>query len=144
MKKYLFGFLAIIAAVGFSAFTKPVKNAFTNYYRFTYISSNGFTEGVVEDERPDKWGYGTLVTQLDDFTLACDDVNDKACEIIVPEASVVPVTVGGVTKYRIKSTQAGDVAPNLVQIDATLGTESLIFKVDQPTSVNVLARMNKN
>lgn len=35
MKKYLFGLSAIVLAIGFSAFTKPVKSTSTDY-RFVY------------------------------------------------------------------------------------------------------------
>ena len=144
MKKYLFGLLAIIAAVGISSFTKPTNDAFVNYYRFSYISSNGYSEAAIEDERPQYWGYGTIVTQLDDFTLACDDINNKACEIIVPEASVVPVLVNGVFKLRLKSVTSGDSGANLVTINAIMGSTINLFFVKISLSINVIAIMSKS
>ena len=69
MKKYLFGILAIALAIGFSAFTKPVKGTFTD----VIFTGNTASQTSVEDES--LWQEGTPFN--------CDGTDDRACTINV-------------------------------------------------------------
>jgi hypothetical protein len=137
MKKYLLGFSAVILAVAFTAFTTP-KKSFINYYRFAYQLGT-FAKADVETETVAKWGYGTLVTSTSDFTLACNGTNTKACEIIVPEASVIDAT--GFGDMRMRSLDAGD-ASNANNVALTAAGSGSIFYVN--TGTNLTNKQNKN
>jgi hypothetical protein len=98
MKKYLFGMLAIVFAVGLVSFTTPQKAVFTEYF-FAYNGPGTFTEAQVED--PTGW---ILASGIGDTGLppACSGSNVKACRIKVDE-SVTFVDAFGVRKLRFGS-----------------------------------------
>lgn len=75
MKKYLFGMIAVVLAIGFSAFTKPVKTE--DFYLFRYDGSIT-TNHAVEDLS--NWKF---VAQTDQPVLCNNESNDRACEIVV-------------------------------------------------------------
>jgi hypothetical protein len=66
MKKYFLGFLAIILAIGFSAFTAPKKIQKTNQALYWYtVNSDMVTvdkENLIEDEQIEKAAAEAIVT----------------------------------------------------------------------------------
>jgi len=81
MKKYVFGIIAIIMAIGLSAFTKPIKKA--NQYFFSYDGPD-FTEAEVSN--PANWVYAGYYTRQE----TCgENALDRPCEITVNEYFVL-------------------------------------------------------
>jgi hypothetical protein len=78
MKRFVVGSCAVVVAVLLVAFTTPKKAKYENYY-FEYTLST-FTEAQVEN--PANW------VQVSDLGL-CNNVNSKACRILVGPASVI-------------------------------------------------------
>jgi len=126
MKKYLFGMLALVLAVGFSAFTTP-KKATTKHFVFKIAQANTSSASGVQTLT--NWDYqGELNV---DYFLSCDDAQrDQACELIVDETDTyVPVStielkpanvaitagqVGGSSSYVITSLTVGTPITNQV------------------------------
>lgn len=127
MKKYLFGFLAIVLAIGFSAFTKPTKST-ANVYKFEIIPGT-FTNiaGEVADE--DNWRYtGRFEDESEVGTLSCDEVDDEACEIgIDPQYISGTLSMGDLLSLK---------APT-VNVEEHLGVNTSKFAVNLPASFRV-------
>jgi hypothetical protein len=121
MKKYLFGTLAIVFAVGLVAFTTPNKARFVEYF-FEY------TAGVFNDddpiELPSNWAI------VSDFGL-CSDNDSKACRIKVDAADTeIPA---GETVRKLKS--------GTVIIAAQNGLTGFYYVTE---AGDVVAKRNKN
>lgn len=79
MKKYLFGLLAVVLAVGFSAFTKPAKVTGAKYLlRFNNV---GFTQAQVQN----KTNWTVVATYSGQEICNIFDTQEGACEIVVDE-----------------------------------------------------------
>lgn len=105
MKKYLFGILAVVLAIGFSAFTKPAKkNNKTGVYVFA-ITTSPTTEGIVSNL--DNWSKLGLVD--DDFSCP-DQVDQMACQIQVDEqfTHLIPNTSTRILNSQAFAEQTGD------------------------------------
>ena len=86
MKKYAFGIMAIVLAIGFSAFTtRPNRTIHKgDLLVFTYTQST-FTEDKVEDIG--NWVFDRVY----DESSSCSNDDHKACELVVDESK----TTGG-------------------------------------------------
>jgi len=115
MKKYFIGMLALVLAIGFSAFTSPKKSV-NKKYLFSIAANNTTSASGVQTLT--NWvNQGEL--DVDAF-VSCDDAQrDQACELIVDEndtemvgivrklkassVAIIAGQVGGSTHYVITS-----------------------------------------
>jgi hypothetical protein len=118
MKKYLFGILAVALAIGFSAFTKPVKTTGTVFYHFD--ATQGFDDpNKIEDES--NWIYDGATG------ISCPESDVKACSIEVSDT------------YVINGTNA---LSSSVDVKAEQGSMSGIYRVTLSGS-NVTEKINR-
>lgn len=71
MKKYLLGFSAIVLAIGFSAFTKPVKPAFATHF-FKFMGDPTISSQVLD-----------LTKYTEENPSTCPSSTEIACSITV-------------------------------------------------------------
>ncbi len=76
MKRYFFGILAIVLALGVISFKAPAKS-FTNLYQY-----DGDVNDLVEVEKPENWKYAASGQNC--FL----SIDEEACEIISPVTHV--------------------------------------------------------
>ena len=77
MKKYLFGILALVLAVGFSAFTTKKQ---TTFDMLLFSAPSTTDQSLIQDE--DEWQYVGKVAVVG---TTCPISNFEACELVVDE-----------------------------------------------------------
>jgi hypothetical protein len=120
MKKYFSGLLALIIAIGATAFTNANKNVLpegTKLFRYVPPALSPFSEANVENRA--NWVMTTSSS-------VCDDRDEKACELIVDEAHINQ-------NNTLKST---------LTIDAAEFGETDIFFVDESTATDIINKTN--
>lgn len=140
MKKYLFGLLAIVLAIGFSAFTKPAKQSTIDYYYFAFSTANG--GDITNPEHVadlDRW----LFTGDDESVptdLNCGEAEDpyQACEIAVDEALL---DEGSITEGQSLE-DAQNSGTIVLGVDRT-GEDLPYYVIDESPTVGVFAIYNR-
>ena len=120
MKKYFSGLLALIIAIAATAFTNANKNELpedTKLFRYVPPASSPFSKLNVENRA--NWVMTTSSS-------VCDDVNQKACELIVDEVHINP-------NNTLKST---------LTIDAVQFQQTGVFYVNQSSAVEIINKTN--
>lgn len=93
MKKYVFGFVAIVLAIGFSAFTKPAKESLFVDYVFKYIGPLPSTDAQVKNR--DNWRIQVLTPLLE----CTNSDQEVSCSFeTAPNASYITLISGDVYK----------------------------------------------
>jgi hypothetical protein len=120
MKKYFSGLLALIIAIGATAFTNANKNVLpegTKLFRYVPPALSPFSEANVENRA--NW---VLVTG----SAICEGVNQKACELIVDDVHINP-------NNTLKST---------LTIDALQFGQTGVFYVNQSSAAEIINKTN--
>ena len=115
MKRYILGILAVVIAIGTSAFTIPKKPVDMYVFQFNGSVSGGYTVANEENEANTNWQYQGKNLSL------CGGQNEKACRVAVIDTYV---------DNAANPTQLSGVA-----ISATLsGTTAHVTAITDPTA----------
>jgi hypothetical protein len=120
MKKYFSGLLALIIAIGATAFTNANKNVLpegTKLFRYVPPAVSPFSEANVENRA--NWVLAT-------GSSVCDDVDERACELIVDDVHINP-------NNTLKST---------LTIDAVQFQQTGIFFVNESSATDIINKTN--
>jgi len=100
MKRYIFGMIAVVIAIGAAAFTAPKKHL-VDMYVFEYDGSQGYTVGAVQNTNSAHWVYQGKNLAL------CANSNIKACRVSVTgdyvDNTTSPTQLSGVTITAVQS-----------------------------------------
>jgi len=82
IKKYGFGFIAVVAAITASAFTAPKSELADEGVTFHYTEPSSFNQSAVQD----KANWSSNAPQ------SCDDGESKACELTVNQSETTLIS----------------------------------------------------
>lgn len=121
MKRYLYGALAAIIAVGAAAFTTPNQSAALEGDTFFYTSTN---YSQLEVQKNSNWQYGSS---------DCEGDPNKACQMQVSTTLTHPVTGG----------RALNTSGSVLAITATAGADASGFVPDPASTSGISGVVNK-